>query len=356
MVAAEDDPDRGGDLVTVVVQPVRDCRVEGDRVAGAEHGVLEADLHAQLAGEHDPQLAAVVAHQAAVRAGGAPGLVDRVQELDVAVVPGGQPFPADARAEVDHVPFGGALDATEADRRPGLVPGRWRHGLHRPVAAGRREQLVERDAQLGDDRVERPHRRLRLAGLDLGHEARRDLEPASELAQAQATPLALDAQARAECVLAGLNLLGDALAAAHPLNSLNSAGSGNGAASAAASTSRSSRSTSSATSRSCSGVAPWSAVSRCSATSSGSRARHSSSSPGGRYFPGSLREWPTNRYVLASTNTGPSPRRTRPAASAAAACTAQTSIPSTTTAGISIASARATIVPAVTASMAVYSP
>ena len=41
----------------------------------------------------------------------------------------------------------------------------------------------------------------------------------------------------------------------------------------------------------------------------GSRSRHRSSSPSGRYAPGSLREWPTKRYVSASTNTGPSPAR-----------------------------------------------
>src|SRR4029079_1944747 len=142
---------------------------------------------------------------------------------------------------------------------------------------------------------ERTSRGVGLAGLYRGEEAGRALEPPRELAQAQAAPLALHAEPGAEGVLPRRNLLGDARPAAHPLNSLNSARSGNGAASAAASTSRSSRSTSSAPSRSCSGVAPWSAVSRCSATSSGSRACHSSSSPGGRYFPVSLREGPANR-------------------------------------------------------------
>ena len=42
---------------------------------------------------------------------------------------------------------------------------------------------------------------------------------------------------------------------------------------------------------------------------SGRASRQSSSSPSGRYAPGSLRECPTKRYVSASTNAGPSPAR-----------------------------------------------
>ena len=68
---------------------------------------------------------------AAVRARGAAGLVDRVEELDVAVVPGRQPLPADARLEVDHAPLVGALDACRSARRRRLGRRRRRRRLRR---------------------------------------------------------------------------------------------------------------------------------------------------------------------------------------------------------------------------------
>ena len=62
--------------------------------------------------------------------------------------------------------------------------------------------------------------------------------------------------------------------------------------------------------------------------------------PAGRYLAGSLREWPTKRYVRASISVGPSPARPRAAARAAAARTSHTCIPSTASAGTPSDSAR----------------
>ena len=47
-LAAENDPDGRHRLVAVVVQAVRNRRLEADRVARAEHVLLEAERHAQL--------------------------------------------------------------------------------------------------------------------------------------------------------------------------------------------------------------------------------------------------------------------------------------------------------------------
>src|SRR4029079_9012640 len=105
------------------------------------------------------------------------------------------------------------------------------------AAFGGSEELVERDAELADDRVQRAHGRLGLPRLDLRDEAGRDLEPAGQLAQRQAAALALRPQARAERVLAICRRAGrSGLDPAH-LNSENTVSSGKGAASAAASTS-----------------------------------------------------------------------------------------------------------------------
>src|SRR5262249_21904225 len=67
VVAAEHDPDRVYDVAAVVVQPVRGARFEGDRVAGLENVLLEADGDAEAPVDHGPELAPVVAHQCAVR-------------------------------------------------------------------------------------------------------------------------------------------------------------------------------------------------------------------------------------------------------------------------------------------------
>ena len=54
-----------------------------------------------------------------------------------------------------------------------------------PPARAGAKHVVERDAELADHRVERADRRLDLARLDLRDEARRDVEPARELPQAE---------------------------------------------------------------------------------------------------------------------------------------------------------------------------
>ena len=144
------------------------------------------------AADHDAELAALVADELPVGAGGAADLVDRVEELDVAVVPGRQPLPVHAGLELDHAPVGGALDPPSGPavgRRAGRAA-RPRGPRPRPQSPRRRrEQVVERHAELADHCVERPHRRLDLPGLDLRDEARRHLEPPRELAQAQAEPI-----------------------------------------------------------------------------------------------------------------------------------------------------------------------
>ena len=63
---------------------------------------------------------------------------------------------------------------------------------------------------------------------------------------------------------------------------------------------------------------------RARRTTSGSRSRQRSSSPSGRYLPGSLREWPTKRYVIASTKNGPPPERAWSTARRAVSRTVQT--------------------------------
>ena len=114
------------------------------------------------------------------------------EKLDLPLAAGGQPLPAHAALELDRRPLGSPLDEHRAASAPDLLgrPGRALGtaagcpGRRRRV--GDREHLVERDAELAHDRVQRPHRRLDLRRLDLRDEARRDLQPPRQLAQAQA--------------------------------------------------------------------------------------------------------------------------------------------------------------------------
>src|SRR4029079_19666004 len=55
----------------------------------------------------------------------------------------------------------------------------------------RAEELIQRHAELADDRVQRAHGRARLARLDLRDRARRDSQTPGQLAQAQPTLLAM---------------------------------------------------------------------------------------------------------------------------------------------------------------------
>src|SRR2546422_10523283 len=78
---------------------------------------------------------------------------------DVAIVPGRQPLPADSRAQVDHPAVMRALNAAEALDGAGSVGGarglQRARGGRRPVR--RRKHLVERDPELGHDRVQGSH-------------------------------------------------------------------------------------------------------------------------------------------------------------------------------------------------------
>src|SRR5207302_218463 len=188
-LSAENDPDSRDGLVAVVVQAVWDGRLEEDGVARAEHVVLESDRDVQRSREHDSEFAAVVADERVGRAGLAARRVQGVEELDLAVIPCGEPLPADAGLELDDLavvrPLHEAARAVGGSGDDRLACRRTCAGLG-SAARLRRKDIVERDAELADHRIERPHRRLDLSGLDLRHEARGDVESARELAQAQA--------------------------------------------------------------------------------------------------------------------------------------------------------------------------
>ena len=103
---------------------------------------------------------------------------------------GGELLPSHARVEVDRCPPSGW---TTSDRGPpaGAEPARGR-----VVPAP--NDLVEGHAELGDDRVQRPDRGPRLPALELGDQARRQPDPARQLALADPRPEALLAQAVAD--------------------------------------------------------------------------------------------------------------------------------------------------------------
>src|SRR5439155_10292085 len=93
--AADDRPGRRHRFLADRPEAVGGVGVEDDRVAGAELEALEADRGAEVAGEDEPVLAAVVAHVGARRAGGAADLVDHVEEVDPLLVGGGEAVPLD---------------------------------------------------------------------------------------------------------------------------------------------------------------------------------------------------------------------------------------------------------------------
>ena len=189
------------------------------------------------------------------------------------------------------------------------------------VASAGREELVERHAELADDRVERSHGRLDLSGLDLGDEARRDVEAPRQLAQAQPAVGALLAKALAEtdCLFA---------ISATSVRRIRHAPANSGTRRGLRETAQRARPARVASSGRLDRrrhrlqlVCPGrrSASRRCRGGEDERVALlQRSSSPSGRYLPGSLREWPTKRYVRASTNSGPLPSRTRSVTSPAA--------------------------------------
>ena len=181
------EPDRVDRPVARVREPVRDRRVERDRVARLEDVVLEADPDIEPAVEHVAPLVAAVALVRVPRSTRRQPRTSR-KELDVALGAGGQPFPLDARREVDPL-----ARRWPAGRPPRHGPRRLR-GRQRRLAAVVEHQLVERHVELGGERVERPDRRVRPPGLDLGDEARRDTQ---SVGQRRAGSVPARARARA---------------------------------------------------------------------------------------------------------------------------------------------------------------
>jgi hypothetical protein len=88
-----------------------------------------------------------------------------VQEVDVVALMDRQALPPHAGVQLDHVPLVRMHDRAGAGRRARSCLG-----------AVHPEDVVERDTELGDDRVERADRRLRLIRLDLRDQACRDAE------------------------------------------------------------------------------------------------------------------------------------------------------------------------------------
>ena len=91
MIAAQNDPDRRHDLVAVVVEAVRDGRLERDRVTRPEHVLLEPDGDAEAAREHDPELAAA-----------AKEVSSRVRDLSALLLERGQPQMREAKCTVTY--------------------------------------------------------------------------------------------------------------------------------------------------------------------------------------------------------------------------------------------------------------
>src|SRR5262245_43262551 len=110
--------------------------------------------------------------------------VDDVQELDARDVVRRQALPADPALEIDRAPLTRSLNERAAVPPDAAPHSRTRRRLRRSAVPRERlaltvlglEDLVERDAELADDGVERPDGRLDPPRLDLGDEARRHLE------------------------------------------------------------------------------------------------------------------------------------------------------------------------------------
>ena len=86
--AADDEPDPADGDVAEVPQAVGLCRVERDRIAGAERVLLEPELNAEPALQDESVLSARVAHHHLVRRRRAADVVDDVQEVHVLVLDG----------------------------------------------------------------------------------------------------------------------------------------------------------------------------------------------------------------------------------------------------------------------------
>ncbi len=114
-----------------------------------------------------------------------------MEELDVGIAARREALPAHAGGEVDDPP---RVGVRRRDRRRRRV---------RAANAGRclgavAEHVAHRHPELGDERVERAHRRVHAVELDLRDEARRDADAPCELAQADPALLALLPQPTAD--------------------------------------------------------------------------------------------------------------------------------------------------------------
>src|SRR4029453_15668840 len=135
------------------------------------------------------------APEGARRARGAAHVVGHVEEVDVLVLVAREPLPSDARRELHHVALAGAHDRSLDVGRRGLGAD---GGRDRELVLVDPEDVVERDAELADDRKRAAHRRLGLTGLDLRDQARRNPEPACQLALADVRSLPFLAEPRTE--------------------------------------------------------------------------------------------------------------------------------------------------------------
>src|SRR3954451_19541592 len=84
-----------------VVEAMRDRRVEEHGVPGPEREVVAAHRHLQLPPDDDPELPTAVVDRRVRRSRLSAGLVDRVEELDVLLVPRREALPPDAGLELD---------------------------------------------------------------------------------------------------------------------------------------------------------------------------------------------------------------------------------------------------------------
>jgi hypothetical protein len=155
---------------------------------------FEADVDPQPARQQVAELLAGVAHEAALVGGAGAGLVLDLEELDAGERPGGQPGPQDPGLQLDRFVLAGALQREV----PAVATGDGHLGGRRAVVAG--QQPVDRQPEQVDDVEQLAHRRLGLAGLDLGERAGADPQAPGHLAQpeALAEPLGADQAAQVE--------------------------------------------------------------------------------------------------------------------------------------------------------------
>jgi len=174
---------------------MRHLRVERQRVAGTQFELLEADPDAQPAADDVRVFLASVPRERVLGARRSADVVDDVEELELVVRFRGQQLPADPVREPDRLACVVALNGT-ARGRGGGTPGPSRRRGDVRFA----EQVVDQQAQLVRDRVQRAHRRHHAAPLDLRHETRRNADGAGHAPHRRPGSLARAPQPRAQAV------------------------------------------------------------------------------------------------------------------------------------------------------------